>query len=74
MVISFNPKFNIGDKVYSAVENEHKYCVIAYSLMGVDEKGNVLIYNYGCSNGSGDVQYFREYELELLEKIKTLDS
>ena len=70
MVISFNPKYNIGDKVNSAIDPEIKYIIIGYSLMGIDSKGNVLIFNYGCSDALGNTIYFREYELELYELIK----
>lgn len=69
MVISFNPRFNIGDQVYAKVDPEIKMIVLAFYVMNVDENGNVLHYNIDCGFGDGTMKSFRPFELDLLEKV-----
>ena len=70
MVVSFNPKYRIGDKVYSALDSELTYIVVSILIMSIDENGDIKHLSYGCSDGTGKVEYFRDYELKLLESIQ----
>ena len=70
MVISFNPKYRLGDIVYPKIDDENTMVVISYCIMAIDETGYVNHYNIGCSDHKGDVNYFRPYELELFSEVE----
>lgn len=70
MVISFSPKFNIGDIVYPKVNNEYNLMVMGYDILRVDENGTIVIYNINCSDDMGLLRTYRPYELELLSEVE----
>lgn len=70
MVISFNPKFNIGDIVYPQVDPEYKQVVFGWTILNIDDYGNVLLYNVETSNVKGTNHTYRPYELELFSEVE----
>jgi hypothetical protein len=69
MVISFNPKFGIGDVVSLKLEPSVKYVIDGYQIKQVDELGNVTYFQYGLYDAGGITFCYTDIDLELVEKV-----
>jgi len=65
--ILFEPKYRLGQKVRSAINETFEYFVISYHIYMVNADGTVAIFSYGCSDASGLTCYMKEFEIEELE-------
>lgn len=70
MTIVFEPKYNVGDIVSLRSNPEVRLVVVSYWIGSINENGEVVYYTIECTNSEGNVQGFREVEIQLVEAYK----
>ena len=70
MTVLFEPKYLIGDTVYLKINPEKKYVIDGYRIHQLNDNNEVSYFQYSLYDSDGASYYYRDVDLELLERAK----